>query len=195
TEHAARRFGATLVFVGEGPEIPKVKQFLAQRGGLIALFFPRLPHEQFLQLVAASDIAAFPYPDTPIYQAKCSARIVDYMVMGKPVVTTTVGQNIDYLVDGESGLLVSPGDASRFGEAIERLLADPELRLRLGQNARQRIREKFSWDGAAVEDCLAAYGQLPGFSSPGFWHNNAQSELKSGENHANLHRLGGRQAD
>ena len=195
TEHAARRFGATLVFVGEGPEIPKVKQFLAQRDGLIALFFPRLPHEQFLQLVAASDIAAFPYPDTPIYQAKCSARIVDYMAMGKAVVTTTVGQNLDYLVDGESGVLISPGDASRFGQAIERLLADPELRLRLGQNARKRIREKFSWDGAAVENCLAAYGQLSGFSSLGFWHNNAQSELKSGEKHANLHRLGGRQAD
>jgi glycosyltransferase involved in cell wall biosynthesis len=195
TEHAARQFGATLVFVGEGPEIPKVKQFFAQRDGLIALFFPRLPHEQFLQLVAASDIAAFPYPDTPIYQAKCSARIVDYMAMGKAVLTTTVGQNLDYLVDGESGVLIAPGDASRFGQAIERLLADPELRLRLGQNARKRIREKFSWDGAAVENCLAAYGQLSGFSSLGFWHNNAQSELKSGEKHANLHRLGGRQAD
>ncbi len=136
---AARRFGATLVFVGEGPELPKVKQFLAQRDGLIAFFFPRLPNEKFLQLVAASDIAAFPYPDTPIYQAKCSARIVDYMAMGKPVVTTTVGQNIDYLVDGESGVLTSPGDASQFGQSIERLLGNPELRFRLGQNARKRI--------------------------------------------------------
>ncbi|MGA7623934.1 MAG: glycosyltransferase, partial [Candidatus Acidiferrales bacterium] len=153
-------------------------------------FFPRLPHEQFLQLLAASDIAAFPYPDTPIYQAKCSARIVDYMSMGKAVVTTTIGQNIDYLINGESGVLTPPGDASRFGEAIEKLLVDPELRFRLGQNARKRIREKFSWD-AGVENCLAAYRQLSGFSSVGFWNKNAQN----GEDHANLHRLGGRQAD
>ena len=194
TEHAARRFGATLVFVGKIRKSEGQTVFGAARRTDRA-FFPRLPHEQFLQLVEASDIAAFPYPDTPIYQAKCSARIVDYMAMGKAVVTTTVGQNLDYLVDGESGVLISPGDASRFGQAIERLLADPELRLRLGQNARKPIREKFSWDGAAVENCLAAYGQLSGFSSLGFWHNNAQSELKSGEKHADLHRLGGRQAD
>lgn len=194
-EHAARRCGATLVFVGEGPELPKVKKFLAQRDGLVAYFFPRLPHEQFLQLLAASDIAAFPYPDTPIYQAKCSARIVDYMSMGKAVVTTTIGQNIDYLVNGESGVLIPPGDASRFGEAIEKLLVDPELRFRLGQNARKRIQEKFSWDDAGVESCLAAYRQLSGFSSLGFSNKNAQSELKGGEDHANLHRLGGRQAD
>jgi glycosyltransferase involved in cell wall biosynthesis len=194
-ERAVRRFGVTLVFVGEGPELPKVKDFLARREGMNARFFPMLPHEQFLQLVAASDIAAFPYPDTPIYRAKCSARIVDYMSMGKPVVTTRIGQNIDYLVDGESGSLTAPGDASGFGQAIEELLVDPELRFRLGQNARKRIREKFSWDGAGVENCLAAYRQLSGFSSLGFWNKNARGELKGGEDHANLHRLGGRQAD
>jgi glycosyltransferase involved in cell wall biosynthesis len=164
-EHAARRFGATLVFVGEGPELPKVKDFLAHREGMNARFFPRLPHERFLQLVAASDIAAFPYPDTPIYRAKCSARIVDYMSMGKPVVTTMIGQNTDYLVDGESGVLIAPGDASGFGQALERLLGDPELRFRLGQNARKRITEEFSWNGAPVENCLAAYQQLSGFSA------------------------------
>ncbi len=84
-EHAVRRFDATLVFVGEGPELPKVKEFLSRQGGINARFFPRLPHERFLQLVGVSDIAAFPYPDTAIYRAKCSARIVDYMSMGKAV--------------------------------------------------------------------------------------------------------------
>jgi glycosyltransferase involved in cell wall biosynthesis len=164
-EHAVRRFDATLVFVGEGPELPKVKEFLAGQEGINARFFPRLPYERFLQLVGLSDIAAFPYPDTPIYRAKCSARIVDYMSMGKPVVTTMIGQNNDYLVDGESGVLIAPGDARGFGQELERLLRDPELRIRLGQNARKQITEKFLWNGAAVENCLAAYRQLPGFSS------------------------------
>ena len=164
-EHAARRFNATLVFVGEGPELPKVKDFLSHREAVNVRFFPRLPHEQFLQLVAASDIAAFPYPDTPIYRAKCSARIVDYMSMGKPVVTTMIGQNMDYVVDGESGVLVAPGDASGFGQALERLLRDSDLRSRIGQNARKRITEKFLWNGAPVENCLAAYQQLSGFSA------------------------------
>lgn len=159
-ERAARRSGATIVLVGEGPQLPKVKEFFAQREGMIVCFFPRLPYEQFLQLIAASDVAAFPYPDTPIYRAKCSARIVDYMSMARAVVTTAIGQNTDYIVDGESGVLVPPGDESRFAQELERLLQNPELRVRLGQNAKERIKEKFSWGGLPVDNCLAAYQQL-----------------------------------
>lgn len=159
-ERAARRSGATIVLVGEGPRLAKVKEFFAQREDIVVRFFPRLPYEQFLQLVAASDVAAFPYPDTPIYRAKCSARIVDYMCMAKAVVTTAIGQNTDYIVDGESGVLVPPGDESRFAQELERLLHNPELRVRLGQNARKRIKEEFSWGGLPVDNCLAAYQQL-----------------------------------
>jgi glycosyltransferase involved in cell wall biosynthesis len=159
-ERAARRSGATIVLVGEGPKVVEVKEFFVQREGIVVRFFPRLPYEQFLQLIAASDVAAFPYPDTPIYRAKCSARIVDYMSMAKAVVTTAVGQNTEYIVDGESGVLVPPGDESRFAHELERLLKDPGLRLRLGQNAKERIKDKFSWGGVPVDNCLAAYRQL-----------------------------------
>lgn len=161
-ERAARRFHATMVFVGEGPQLPDVKQFFAQRGDIVARFFPGLPYEQFLQLVAASDVAAFPYPDIQIYRAKCSARIIDYMSMGKAIVTTAVGQNAEYIVDGESGVLAPPGDEVRFGQELEKLLEDPQLGAKMGQNARKRIEAEFSWGGAPVENCLAAYRQLCG---------------------------------
>ena len=157
---AARRFRATLVFAGEGPDLPRAKDFFSRHADIDVRFFPQLPYKQFLQLVAASDIAAFPYPDSPIYRAKCSARIVDYMALGKAVVTTAVGQNTEYIVDQVSGILVPSGNESSFGEALETLLADPNLRSRLGQQARVRIAENFSWDGMAVENCLTAYRQL-----------------------------------
>jgi glycosyltransferase involved in cell wall biosynthesis len=159
-ERAARRSGATIVLVGEGPQLAAVKEFFAQREGVVVRFFPRLPYEQFLRLIAASDVAAFPYPDTPVYRAKCSARIVDYMSMAKAIVTTAIGQNTDYIVDGESGVLVPPGDETRFAQELQRLLQDPWLRVRLGQNAKQRIKENFSWGGVPVDNCLAAYQQL-----------------------------------
>ncbi len=159
-EHAACRVGAAIVFVVDGPQLSDVKEFFARREGIIVRFFPRLPYEQFLQLVAASDIAAFPFPDTPIYRAKCSARIVDYMSMGKAIVTTAIGQNADYIVDGVSGILAPPGDEANFGRELEKLLQDPQLRARLGQRAKERIKTMFSWDGVAVDNCLAAYRQL-----------------------------------
>jgi glycosyltransferase involved in cell wall biosynthesis len=159
-ERAARRFGATIVFAGEGPQLSDVQNFFTQRQGVAVRFFPRLPYPQFLQLVAAADVAAFPFPDTPIYRAKCSARIVDYMSMGKAVVTTAVGQNTDYIEDGVSGILAPPGDEAGFGRELERLLADRQLRSRLGQNARQRIHAAFSWNGPPADHCLAAYERV-----------------------------------
>jgi glycosyltransferase involved in cell wall biosynthesis len=157
----ARKTGAMLVLVGEGPEIPKLKDFLVRQDGVAVRFFPRLPYEEFVRLIAVSDVTAFPYPDNPIHRSKCSTRIIDYMCAGKPVLTSAVGQNTDYITNGETGILVPPGDESRFAVELERLVCDKDLRTRLGQNARRRISDRFSWSGALVEQCLTAYEQLP----------------------------------
>lgn len=156
----ARRTGATIVFVGEGPEVVRVREFFSGETGVTVCFFPWLPYEKFVRLVAAADVAAFPYPDNAIYRAKCSVRIIDYMSMGKAVLTTAVGQNMDYIVDGESGILAPPGDEIKFAQELERLLQNPVLCAYLGRNARRRIKDKFSWDGDPIENCLTAYRQL-----------------------------------
>jgi D-inositol-3-phosphate glycosyltransferase len=157
---AAQHFGATIVVVGDGPELPHMREFFSQQKGVQVRFFPRLPYDRFVQLIAASDIAAFPYPDDPIHHAKCSARIIDYMSMGKAVVSTAVGQNSDYILSGESGILSPPGEEMSFAKELERLLADTELRERLGHQAQVRVKDKFSWSGEPVDDCMAAYRQL-----------------------------------
>ena len=156
----AERNRAGLVLVGDGPEVRRVRDFFAQRPLPSVHFLPRLPHAQFLQLVHACDVAAFPYPDNLVHRAKCSARIVDYMRMGKAVITTAVGQNLEYLENGESGLLVSPGDEDGFAAGLNRLLQDPALCARLGSNARTRIQDLFSWSGQPLQQCLAAYDHL-----------------------------------
>jgi glycosyltransferase involved in cell wall biosynthesis len=156
----ARRAGAKIVFVGEGPDLPEVKRYFSHQEDVPVRFFPTLPYDQFIRLVAASDVVAFPYPDNPLHRSKCSARIIDYMSMGRAVVTTEVGQNSEYIVDGESGILAPPGDEIKFARELERLLQDAEFRLRLGCKARQRIKERFSWAGEPVETCLTAYRSL-----------------------------------
>ena len=151
---------AGLVLVGDGPEQQRVRDFFAQRPAARVHYFPRLPHAQFLQLVHACDIAAFPYPDNQVHRSKCSARIVDYMRMGKAVITSAVGQNLEYLENSKSGLLVPPDDEGAFSAGLELLLRYPELRARLGNNARTRIQKAFSWSGQPLEQCLAAYEHL-----------------------------------
>jgi glycosyltransferase involved in cell wall biosynthesis len=157
---AAGRSGATIVVVGEGPGRSQMEDFFTHQQAIGVRFFPRLPYDQFVRLLAAADVAAFPYPDDPIHRAKCSARIIDYMSMGKAVLTTAVGQNSDYIVDGESGILTPPGDENRFTQDLERLLQDEGLRAQLGRQARRRVKDKFSWSGEPVTSCLTAYQQV-----------------------------------
>jgi len=78
------------------------------------------------------------------------------MAYGRPVVATWVGGLADAVEDGVTGLLVPPRDARALREAIEGLLADGELRRRLGSAGRERARERFSWP-AATERTIVAY--------------------------------------
>jgi D-inositol-3-phosphate glycosyltransferase len=81
------------------------------------------------------------------------------MAHGRPVVAGAVGGLLDLVVDGETGLLVEPGDVAELRAALERLLGDSELRARLGAAARRRAREQFSWE-RVTEATLAAYASI-----------------------------------
>ena len=67
------------------------------------------------------------------------------MAYGRPVVASAVGGLVDAVDDGITGLLVPPRDVPALRLAIDRLLADAELRRRLGEAARASARERFSW--------------------------------------------------
>ena len=69
--------------------------------------------------------------------------ILESMAAGVPVVATNVGGNPE-LVNSDRGLLVAPRDAGALAHAAAQLLADAELRIRLGRNARQFCIERFS---------------------------------------------------
>lgn len=69
--------------------------------------------------------------------------ILEAMVAGKPVVATDVGAVRELVADGETALLVPPGDPAALATAIGRLLSDPDLRERLGAAGRERALDRF----------------------------------------------------
>jgi glycosyltransferase involved in cell wall biosynthesis len=69
--------------------------------------------------------------------------IIEAMAAGVPVVATRVGGVPELVVEGETGLLVPPGDPRALADALRRLIGDPELRLKLGSAGRQRAEELF----------------------------------------------------
>jgi glycosyltransferase involved in cell wall biosynthesis len=59
------------------------------------------------------------------------------MMMGRPVIASRIGGLPEFVLDGETGILVPPGNAAALREAIEDLLAVPERRELMGRSARE----------------------------------------------------------
>ena len=90
--------------------------------------------------------------------------VIEAMAYGVPVVVTSAGGSAELVVDGESGLVVAPGDAAALAAAIERLRTEPALRERLGHAARQRIDAHFN-TRTTVAKTLALCRELTGTSN------------------------------
>jgi len=64
---------------------------------------------------------------------------MEAMASGKPVIASRIGGIVDLDDEDETGLLVGPGDSLALREAMERLLANPDMRKRMGQVALYKV--------------------------------------------------------
>jgi trehalose synthase len=69
--------------------------------------------------------------------------VAEAMWKGRPVVATRVGGIQDQIEDGRTGCLVEPRDLVAFGEQVSALLGDPHAAERIGEAARERVRDVF----------------------------------------------------
>jgi len=134
--------GMKLVVAGDGPLRAQVPD---------ALGF--VPHHELGPLYERAAVVA-----VPSHREGFGVACAEAMAHGRPVVASAVGGLLDLVVDGETGLLVPPRDVAALRAALERLLGDADLRRRLGEAARQRVREHFSWP-AVTDATLAAYDE------------------------------------
>jgi glycosyltransferase involved in cell wall biosynthesis len=85
--------------------------------------------------------------------------VVEAMAMGKAVVATTTGGLPEVVAQGETGLLVPPGDAESLAAAVVSLLEDKVRREQMGRNGKARAQERFSLD-ASVMHMEQLYGEI-----------------------------------
>jgi glycosyltransferase involved in cell wall biosynthesis len=87
------------------------------------------------ELLDDSDVFAF----SVRAEEGLGVALVEAMAAGVPVVASNVGACREVLQDGACGLLVAPANPDAFADAVERLLQDPELAVRLVVRARVRV--------------------------------------------------------
>jgi glycosyltransferase involved in cell wall biosynthesis len=98
------------------------------------------------RLMLASDVGLL-----SSHQEGFSNTILEGMAAGLPMIVTNVGGNAEAVVDGETGLVVSPHDPASLAEAIVRLAGDPALRQRYGAAGLKRIEALFLSDTCAAK--------------------------------------------
>ena len=91
----------------------------------------------------------------PSLKEGLSIAVMEAMALEKPVVCTRIAGLPEVVRDGETGILVPPGDVGALQNALERLFGDAELRRALGKNARRFLEENF--DQCACLDAMEAY--------------------------------------
>jgi glycosyltransferase involved in cell wall biosynthesis len=137
--------GLRLVVAGDGPLRQRVPGAL----GFVC-------HDELLPLYARAAVVV-----CPSRREGFGVACLEAMAHARPVVATNVGGLRDLVVDGETGILVPPRDPPALRAALERLLADRELRHRLGAAGRERAGRQFSWD-AVTDATLSAYAEATG---------------------------------
>jgi glycosyltransferase involved in cell wall biosynthesis len=160
TEHAY----AHLVVVGKRPTEGPVAQAIERYGLEGAVEFVKgISDAELVDLVRSAEVACVP----SLYEG-FSLPAAEAMATGTPLVATTGGAIPEVAgPDGETCLAVPPGDPGALAAALNRLLASPELRVRLGRAGRERVLKHFTWARAAegtvrhYRDAMAASAGRP----------------------------------
>ena len=134
--------GVSFLFVGDGEFRQFLEDFCATSGYMNRVRFTRRqPHAEIPGLIAMMDITVL--LNSNAYGSPM--KIFEYMGMGKAVIAPAVAPVVEVIRDGDTGLLIEPGNAVQMAEQIIRLVQDPLLRERLGAAGRAYVTTHHTW--------------------------------------------------
>jgi glycosyltransferase involved in cell wall biosynthesis len=136
---------ARLVIVGGGEQYADLQALVISLGmeRRITLAGP-VGHEQIPKCLHGFDLFV-----VPSLSESFGVAAIEASATGLPVIASRVGGLPEVVLDGETGLLIPPGDVDALADAMSRLLGDPVLRAQMGQAGRQFVLEHYRWQDNA----------------------------------------------
>lgn len=138
-----------LLMVGDGMTMPEVKKNIERYRIVEEVVLTGLvPQQAGPSYLAACDILVSPHvpnaDGTPFFGSP--TKLFEYMAMGKGIVASNLEQIGEVLEHGKTAWMVKPGDVESLVSGLKTLIDDKELRIRLGQAAREEVVGKYTWE-------------------------------------------------
>jgi glycosyltransferase involved in cell wall biosynthesis len=128
-----------LLYFGDGPFMPQLAAIRERLDSKEHIIFAGFRADADT-LTAGADLCVVP----STWAEAFGLAALEPMAHGIPVIASNAGGLPEVVVDGETGLLVPPGDEAALEAALRRLLDDPAERIRMGENGRRRAATYFT---------------------------------------------------
>ncbi len=156
-----RRVPARALIVGDGPERAALQRQAADIGlAEAAVFTGRVPAEKVRQFHALLDIFVVPRTSDRVCQLVTPLKPIEAMASGLCVVTSQVKALTEIVKHEVTGMQTVPQDPVSLADCLERLLYSPDIRRKLGDNAREWAARDRTWahNAARYRDAYARLG-------------------------------------
>lgn len=156
--HKRGRQDVSLVLFGDGTNLPtlrslahklKLDEYVDFKGWVL--------HEYLIECLSTVDIALVPDPENGLNEFSTMIKTMDYMILGKPIIAFDLAET--RFSAQEAALYAKPNLTEDFANKIEILLDDEQLRIRMGDIGRHRMKDALGWEHSK-EQLICAYRTL-----------------------------------
>ncbi len=132
------------LIVGRGDYLSALRRKAREKGvDKRIIFTGKVPSKMLPNYYAAADVFVLP----SISRLEAFGLVVlEAMASAKPVIISNIPGVTELITDGEEGLHVEPMNAQDLADKINQVLADEDLRMRMGHTGREKVEREFSWD-------------------------------------------------
>ena len=144
------RDDVAFTFIGAGDSYEDLKAMVRELGLEAACEFTgRVPDADVERILATADVCVSPDPKNPLNDVSTMNKVLEYMACAKPVVCYDLREH--RYSAGEGALYAEADVVEDLAARIEQLLADPEMRARMGAYNRERFLSQMAWEHNAGE--------------------------------------------
>ncbi len=145
-----------LIVVGSGPEKQKLQEIAHDLKNISVKFNDFLPFSEYLNYLSKCSFFVLPSIDEMF-----GVVIIEAMACGKPVIASNIAGPQDIINHGKNGFLFEKENVRDLQKYLKLLLEDRNLRLKIGQEARNKVEENYSFEKIA-DSYLDLYCEIGG---------------------------------